>query len=245
MIRISIRPTGEARRIAERASLTALVFLAVLSLTAAVEHIRVADVPVAVAGRTNHPRPRTAAARLTAPVHPAPPLPPVIASLPAAAIQRTPPVPPVAAVPPAVPFERIAEDLHPVHAAQTKTPESHAAQAPATKTVELPQMARIVPRMRDTSSGEADRNLPAPGVATVTGRHKDVPMLRDDAALETWGGEFAGGDSRLNEMIQAGALTSVAKGTRVRVLEVRGPLTHIEIVGQNRAGWIRSTCIVR
>jgi hypothetical protein len=79
----------------------------------------------------------------------------------------------------------------------------------------------------------------------VTGRRKDVPMLRDDAALETWGGEFAGGDGRLKEMIQAGALTSIAKGTEVRVLEVRGPLAHVEMVGQNRAGWIRSTCIVR
>jgi len=216
MIRITVRPTAFARRIAERGSLTALVFLAVLSLAAAVEHFRagsghVASGPAVVAARSTLPRPQAVAVRPTAAVHPNQPPPPT--------------TPPVLAA-------QVPEEPHPLPTPATKTPES-------------PQIARIVPTIRDTFSGEADRNLPAPGIATVAGRRKDVPMLRDDAALETWGGEFAGGDSRLTEMIQAGALTSVAKGTEVRVLEVRGPLAHVEIVGQNRAGWIRSTCIVR
>jgi len=222
MIRISVRPTSFARRIAERGSLAVLVFLAVLSLAAVVEHIRVASEPIPVAVRQNPPRPQPVAALPTVAVHPTPPPPPATVA----------PSPVLAPAPPPVLAAQVSEEPHRLPAPETKTPE-------------LPEMARILPPIRDTVSGEADRNLPASGTATVTGRRKDVPMLRDDAALETWGGEFAGGDSRLKEMIQAGALTSVAKGTQVKVLEVRGPLTHVEIVGQNRTGWIRSSSIGR
>jgi hypothetical protein len=92
--------------------------------------------------------------------------------------------------------------------------------------------------------GEADRSVSAPSV-TVIGRQKNVSMLRDDQAYETWGGEFAAGDSRLKDMIQAGALASVARGAKVRVLEVRGALTHIEVTGEGRTGWIRSASLGR
>ena len=97
---------------------------------------------------------------------------------------------------------------------------------------------------RDIDYGEADRSVSAPSVIVI-GRQKNIPMLRDDQAFETWGGEFAAGDSRLKEMIQAGALTSVARGGKVRVLEVRGELTHIEVSGQGRTGWIRSAYLGR
>ena len=236
MVRVNIRSTFLARRIAERASLTALVFLAVLSLATAVEHIRVASGPLPPASRPNQPQRLAMAARPTTAAHPTPPRPPAVATpSPDPSVQFAAPPHPVLTVPaasPAAPPALVSEEPHPVLGPETKTPE-------------LLQMARIVPRMRDTFSGEADRSVPASRVTTVGVRHKDVPMLRDDAALETWGGEFASGDSRLREMIQAGALTSVTKGTPVKVLEVRGPLTRVEIVGQNRAGWIRSTCIVR
>jgi len=214
MARISIRPTFFACRIAESVSLTALVCLAVLSLAAAVEHVRVASTPLATAIRPNQPGSRALAVRR------------VIAVPPSQS-----PSPVVPAPSPSTPA-RVDLPLRAVATLQTKTPD-------------LPKLARIAPRIRDMSTGEADRNLPATGTATVTGRHKDVPMLRNDAAMETWGGEFASGDDRLKEMIQAGALTSVSKGTGVRVLEVRGSLAHVEIVGQNRTGWIRSACIVR
>jgi hypothetical protein len=115
---------------------------------------------------------------------------------------------------------------------------------PATKTLELPKLTRIVPPVRDMNDGEADRAVPA-GTAIVIGRQKDLPLLRDDEAFETWGGEFAKGDSRLREMIQAGALTSVQKGARVKILEVRGALAHVEVIGQARTGWIRSSFVGR
>jgi hypothetical protein len=108
--------------------------------------------------------------------------------------------------------------------------------------------------VRDINSGEADRKVPpvdqpaAPVAgmnATVAARLKDLPMLRDGQAFETWGGEFAKGDSRLKEMIQAGALTSVQKGAKVRILELRGALAYVEIIGQGRKGWIRSTYLGR
>jgi len=202
MIRIRIRATGSACGIAERASLIALAFLAVLSLAAAVEHVRLSGEPLATATRANLPQPAAAAV----PVHPGP-------------------------YPPPAAFARIADRPQSVPTAETKT-------------LELAKSARIVPATRDRFSGEADRNLALPGTATVTGRRRNVPMLRD-AALEVWGGEFASGDSRLKGIIQAGALTSVAKGAEVRVLELRGPLARVEIVGQNRTGWIRSASIVR
>jgi hypothetical protein len=111
------------------------------------------------------------------------------------------------------------------------------------KTPEPPEIARIDPPVGDMN-GEADRTAPA-GTAVVIGRQKDLPLLRDDQAFETWGGEFAEGDSRLKEMIQAGALTSVQRGARVRILEVRGKLAHVEVEGQDRTGWIRSSFIGR
>lgn len=115
-----------------------------------------------------------------------------------------------------------------------------------TKTPEFPKMTENVPPVHDMDNGEADRTEPAEtGVATVIARQKDLPMLRDDSAFETWGGEFANGDSRLKEMIQAGALTSVQKGAKVKILEVRGALAHIEVAGDNRTGWIRSASLGR
>ena len=243
MIRISIRPTAQARRIAEWLSGTALVFLAALSLAAAVEHIRLASGSVAVAARPNQHGTQAAAAGPALFVHPIPT--PAASVPPAVTADLNPAPPPAAAAPPAPPSGRIAGESHAAPELQTRPEQSHPATLPETKAPEPPQMARIVPVIRDTSSGEADRNIPEPGFTTVTGGRRDVPMLRDDAALETWGGEFAGGDSRLTEMIQAGALTSVKKGTQVKVLEVRGPLAHIEVVGQSRTGWIRSNCIGR
>jgi len=114
----------------------------------------------------------------------------------------------------------------------------------AAKTPELPKMTRMLSPARDMDYGEADRSVSATSVIVI-GRQKSLPMLRDDQAFETWGGEFAGGDSRLKEMIQAGALTSVERGAKVRVLEVRGKLTHIEVNGQGRTGWIRSASLGR
>jgi hypothetical protein len=114
----------------------------------------------------------------------------------------------------------------------------------AEKTPEPPKIAEIVPPVHDKEIGEADRTV-SPGTEVVIARQRDVPMLRDDAAFETWGGEFANGDSRLSEMIQAGALTSVQKGAKVRILEVRGVLAHVEVVGQDRTGWIRSSLVGR
>ncbi len=112
----------------------------------------------------------------------------------------------------------------------------------ATKMPELPKMTRILSPARDMDYGEADRSVLAPSVRVI-GRRKNIPMLRGDRAFTTWGGEFAAGDSRLKDMIQAGALTSVARGAKVRVLEVRGELTRVEVNGQGRTGWIRSASL--
>jgi hypothetical protein len=79
----------------------------------------------------------------------------------------------------------------------------------------------------------------------VVARQRDLPLLRDEPAFEAWREEFARGDSRLKEMIQAGAVTVVEKGAKVRILEVRGALADVEVVGQSRRGWIRSTCLGR
>jgi hypothetical protein len=109
-------------------------------------------------------------------------------------------------------------------------------------------LSGIASPVRDIDSGEADRNVPPPSAGTtasVAARQRDLPLLRDDQSFETWGGEFAKGDSRLKEMIQAGALTSVQRGAKVRILEVRGALAHVEVVGQDLTGWIRSTSLVR
>jgi len=115
-------------------------------------------------------------------------------------------------------------------------------------------MTRIVNLARDMNRGEADRSVPrvqsasAAGPetsATVIGHLRDLPLLRDGQAFETWGNEFAKGDSLLKEMIQAGALTSVQRGAKVRILEVRGTLAYVEVAGQGRRGWIRSTSLVR
>jgi hypothetical protein len=169
------------------------------------------------------------------------PLTPPAATKTLAAPPETNPTPPDPRLTPAVlattPSVRAADKV-PVHADPGPTTEV------STKTPEFPKITRIVTPVRDTETGEADRVV-TDGTATVIARGKDLPLLRDDQAFETWGGEFAQGDSRLKDMIQAGALTSVQKGAKVRILEVRGALAHVEVVGQGRTGWIRSAYLGR
>jgi hypothetical protein len=223
--------------VAERISVCVLAGLTLISLSAAVEQFRL-TVHAAHASAITSP--------MLAPQHPksriiAKALPPVM-----------PPLPPVAAI-----HDETARPAPPAQSVLTSTPSVRAAgkvtkalalpgqtTEDAAKTPELPKMTRMLSPARDMDYGEADRSVSAPSVIVI-GRQKSLPMLRDDQAFETWGGEFAGGDSRLKEMIQAGALTSVERGAKVKVLEVRGKLTHIEVNGQGRTGWIRSASLGR
>ena len=198
MIRISLRNPAAASGITEKVSLCVLIGLALISVAAAVDHIRTAARP-------------KAAAMAARPI-PQPAVRPVSRPTPVQVGQAAP-------APASAP---VVED---------PTPEPQ-------------RMARNVAPPSDKTSGEADRGAP-PDTATVIARQKDLPLLRDDQAFETWGGEFAKGDSRLKEMIQAGALTSIQKGAKVRILEVRGPLAHVEVVGQGRTGWIRTSFVGR
>jgi len=216
VVRISLRNPAAASSIAERVSLCVLVGLALVSVAAAVEHMRSPLHPAA-----------TVAREVVRAVPPA--VPPVVphAPSPVAAAVATAPAPqpapvPVVAPPPAP---------GPAPEAQPKTPEPV-------------KIARNLPLLRDMSLGEADRGVPS-DTATVIARQRDLPMLRDEQAFQTWGGEFAKGDGRLKEMIQAGALTSVERGAKIRILEIRGDLAHVEIIGQRRTGWIRSSSVGR
>lgn len=240
MIRIDLRCPVPVTIAAERVSVCVLAGLTLISLSAAVEQFRL-TVHTAHASAMTSP--------MLAPQHPksriiARALPPVM-----------PPLPPVAAIhnetarpaSPAQPAQSVLTSASSVRAASKVT---KALTLPgqttedAAKTPELPKMTRMLSPARDMDYGEADRSVSATSVIVI-GRQKSLPMLRDDQAFETWGGEFAGGDSRLKEMIQAGALTSVERGAKVKVLEVRGKLTHIEVNGQGRTGWIRSASLGR
>ncbi len=218
MVRISLRSPLATSNATEWVSFCVLTALALVSMAAALEHIRVASRPSAM------PATHTIA-RLSA--KPAPATLPVAAALPQPAPVAKPAAPPLRAaarVPARVNLRQIAE-------ASRKKPE-------------LAKMTRIVNPPHDKNVGEADRIVSA-RTATVIGRLKDLPLLQDGEAFETWGGEYAKGDSRLKEMIQAGALSSVRRGAKVRVLEVRGALTCIEVAGQGQRGWIRSSYLGR
>ena len=236
MIRISLRSPLATTNPTEWVSVCILIGLALVSLAAAVEHIRLGTRPPATSFHTVARR---------APV------------LPAAAAPQTNPIPPEPV---------LYEAPRPAPAVLASTPSTRAAnRVPARanpgqttdaslRTPELPKMTRIASPARDMNYGEADRGVPrvesAPALAagttvSVVARQRDLPLLRDEQAFETWGDEFAKGDSRLKEMIQAGAMTSVQKGAKVRILEVRGVLAHVEVVGEDRRGWIRSAYLVR
>ena len=184
MIKITLRSSKTTTKATEWVSLCILIGLALLSVAAAIDHIRM---PI-----RQRATPLRTIARLT-------------------------------------------------HVAATPGPKPEARE----KIPEIAKNIEIVPPVRDIDTGEADRTNALPDTAVVMARQKDLPMLRDDVAFETWGGEFAAGDSRIKEMIQAGALTSVQKGAKVKILEVRGVLAHVEVLGQDRTGWIRSSFVGR
>ena len=181
-------------------------------------------------------------------------------------VTRALPADPAPLATPIPPAPVLYETPQPLPAVLASTPSTRAAErAPArpnpgqttdasTKTPELPKMTRIATPPGDMNYGEADRSVPrvesvpalaAGKTASVVARQRDLPLLRDEQAFQTWADEFAKGDSRLTEMIQAGALTSVQKGATVRILEVRGALAHVEVLGQDRRGWIRSAYLGR
>jgi len=236
LIRINLRSPLAPSNPTEWVSVCLLIGLALVSLAAAVEHIRLGTRSLTTSSHTVARR---------------------VPALPAAAAPQTNPIPP----------EPVLDEAPgPAPADLTSTPSTRAAnRVPARanpgqttdaspKTPELPKMTRIASPALDMTYGEADRGVPrvesAPApvagtTASVVARQKDLPLLRDEQAFETWGDEFAKGDSRLKEMIQAGAMTSVQKGAKVRILEVRGALAHVEIVGEDRRGWIRSAYLVR
>ncbi|MGA3028589.1 MAG: hypothetical protein ABSF98_27910 [Bryobacteraceae bacterium] len=250
MIRISLRSRLATNNATEWVSVCILIGLALISLTAAFEHLRVGArslaTPTQAAARRapagfpeqphRQPVPKALPADTAPPATPIPPQPVLYeAPTPAPAV--------VASTPSTRAAERVPARVDPGQTTETST-----------KTPELPRMARIVSPARDMDNGDADRSVPgvtsvpAPAAGTtasVVARQRDLPLLREEQAFETWGGEFAKGDTRLKEMIQAGALTSVQRGAKVRILEVRGALAHVEIVGQGRRGWIRSSCLGR
>ena len=190
MVKIRLQSPGATANATEWVSVCILIGLALVSVSAAVEHIRTSSQAPPSRARTVVRLPRIIAATKAIPL-----------------------------------------SVRPIPEVQEITPEP-------------PKLAEIPPVAHDKEIGEADRTV-SPAAAVVIGRQRDLPMLRDDAAFETWGGEFANGDSRLSEMIQAGALTSVQKGAKVRIIEVRGVLAHVEVLGQDRTGWIRSSFVGR
>lgn len=238
MVRIGLRCPIRTTMAAERVSVCVLAGLTLVSLTAAVEQFRLtvhtahAMVMPAPSLTSQHSESRIVA-RALPPVTPTPVL--------AIHNETARPAPPARPAQPALtstPSVRAASKVTKAPTLPGQTTEE------AAKSPELPKMTRMLSPARDMDYGEADRSVSTPSVIVI-GRQKNIPMLRDDQAFETWGGEFAAGDSRLKEMIQAGALASVARGAKVRVLEVRGALTHIEVSGHGQTGWIRSAYLGR
>jgi hypothetical protein len=229
LIRIGLRCPVAVTIAAERVSVCVLAGLTLISLTAAVEGFRLTihTTSKPVRALTTEHSERRMIARVLVP-----------ATAPRIAAIHSETVEPVQPAPMNTRSIRAAGKVPRAPTLPGQTPED------VTKTSEPPKMTRMLSPARDMDYGEADRSVSAPSVIVI-GRQKNLPMLRDDRAFETWGGEFAGGDSRLKEIIQAGALTSVERGAKVRVLEVRGALTHIEVTGQGRTGWIRSASLGR
>lgn len=229
MIRIGLRCPVPVTRAAERVSVCVLAGLTLISLMAAVEDFRLTIhttiMPVRTLTTEHSER------RMIARVLP-------LATAPRIAAIHNETARPAHPTPASTPMARTAANVLPAATVPGRITED------STKAPEPPKMTRMLSPARDMDYGEADRSVSAPSVIVI-GRQKNLPMLRDDRAFETWGGEFAGGDSRLKEMIQAGALTSVERGAKVRVLEVRGALTHIEVTGQGQTGWIRSAYLGR